>query len=220
MRGFHKHYSPHHSFDHNSSYGAPIRVPSAATRSLAKPVVLKVGLLVVCAPNTIEKGKETLYLVKFGSTQVPQRKESFTLKLVWLWDRVRQMPSTDDPETLRHLDVLVTVLGSMDIAGCTPLLMSWIYQRFSQWCPPERGIYMYPMTARLVGLQQQSRDQHEARVLRAEYRSTGYDSMSLKRRQSTSDMRTTDTSHQTGRIHLYLYLLHILLLLQPEKRCG
>ncbi|QHO30742.1 uncharacterized protein DS421_8g235800 [Arachis hypogaea] len=32
--------------------------------------------------------------------QAAQRKESFTLKLVWLCDRVRQMPPTDDSETL------------------------------------------------------------------------------------------------------------------------
>ncbi|XP_015972334.1 serine/threonine-protein phosphatase 7 long form homolog [Arachis duranensis] len=31
-----------------------------------------------------------------------QKKESFTLKLVWLWDRVRQMLQIDDPETLRQ----------------------------------------------------------------------------------------------------------------------
>ncbi|QHO03209.1 uncharacterized protein DS421_13g430370 [Arachis hypogaea] len=55
--------------------------------------------------------------------------------------------------------------GVMDIAGCTLLLMSWIYQRFSQWCPPDRGVYQYPLVARLVRLQQQSRDQHEAMVL-------------------------------------------------------
>ncbi|QHO39019.1 uncharacterized protein DS421_4g125420 [Arachis hypogaea] len=53
-----------------------------------------------------------------------------------------------------------------DITGCTPLLMSWIYQRFPQWCPPDRGVYQYTLAARLVGLSQQSRDQHEARVLR------------------------------------------------------
>ncbi|RYR63149.1 hypothetical protein Ahy_A04g020943 [Arachis hypogaea] len=34
--------------------------------------------------------------------QTAQRKESFTLKLVWLRDRVPQMPLTDDPETLRQ----------------------------------------------------------------------------------------------------------------------
>ncbi|QHO48986.1 uncharacterized protein DS421_1g10070 [Arachis hypogaea] len=32
--------------------------------------------------------------------QAAQRKESFTLNLVWLRDRVCQMPLTDDPETL------------------------------------------------------------------------------------------------------------------------
>ncbi|RYR45989.1 hypothetical protein Ahy_A07g031760 isoform B [Arachis hypogaea] len=34
--------------------------------------------------------------------QAVQRKESFTLKLVWLRDRVRQMSLTDDPKTLRQ----------------------------------------------------------------------------------------------------------------------
>ncbi|QHN85110.1 uncharacterized protein DS421_16g534480 [Arachis hypogaea] len=38
--------------------------------------------------------------------------------------------------------------GVTDIAGCTPLLMSWIYQRFSQRCPPDRGDYQYPLAAR------------------------------------------------------------------------
>ncbi|RYQ97217.1 hypothetical protein Ahy_B08g093238 [Arachis hypogaea] len=56
--------------------------------------------------------------------------------------------------------------GVTDIAGYTPLLMSWIYQRFPQWCPPDRRVYQYPLAARLVGLPQQSMDQHEARVLR------------------------------------------------------
>ncbi|RYR61124.1 hypothetical protein Ahy_A04g018251 [Arachis hypogaea] len=37
-----------------------------------------------------------------AAQQAAQRKESFTLKLVWLRDRVRQMPPTDDPETLRQ----------------------------------------------------------------------------------------------------------------------
>ncbi|QHO28689.1 uncharacterized protein DS421_7g218880 [Arachis hypogaea] len=60
---------------------------------------------------------------------------------------------------------LVAQRGITDIASCTPLLMSWIYQRFSQWCPPNRGVYQYPLATRLVGLQQQSRDQHQVRVL-------------------------------------------------------
>ncbi|KAL4337543.1 hypothetical protein AHAS_Ahas12G0120700 [Arachis hypogaea] len=50
------------------------------------------------------------------------------------------------------LDIPVTVFGAhrgvKDIVGCTLLLMSWIYQKFSQWCPPKRGIYIYPMVVR------------------------------------------------------------------------
>ncbi|QHO58330.1 uncharacterized protein DS421_3g89720 [Arachis hypogaea] len=55
--------------------------------------------------------------------------------------------------------------GITGIADCTPLLMSWIYQRFPLWCPPNRGVYQYPLAARLVGLQQHCRDQHQASVL-------------------------------------------------------
>ncbi|RYQ96244.1 hypothetical protein Ahy_B08g091926 [Arachis hypogaea] len=40
--------------------------------------------------------------------------------------------------------------GVTDIAGCTPLLMSWIYQRFLQWCSPDRGVYLYPLAARVL----------------------------------------------------------------------
>ncbi|RYR57125.1 hypothetical protein Ahy_A05g022855 [Arachis hypogaea] len=149
-----------------------------------------------------------------AAQQAAQRKESFTLKLVWLCDRARLPPL---PETLRqYVQCYIMLLiggylltdksnnlvhvrwlpllrdfaecralswgsvvlawtyqslclaiqwGVTDIAGCTPLLMSWIYQRFFQWCPPDRGVYQYSLAARLVGLQQQSRDQHQARVL-------------------------------------------------------
>ncbi|RYR72722.1 hypothetical protein Ahy_A02g006936 isoform A [Arachis hypogaea] len=60
---------------------------------------------------------------------------------------------------------LVAQQGVTDIADCTLLLMNWIYQRFSQWCLPDRGVYQYPLAARLVGLQQQSTDQHQAKLL-------------------------------------------------------
>ncbi|QHO01815.1 Serine/threonine protein phosphatase 7 long form isogeny [Arachis hypogaea] len=112
-----------------------------------------------------------------------QRKESFTLKLVWLHKsnnlvHVWWLPLLRDFAECMALSWVSTVLawtyqslylvaqrGVTDIAGCTPLLMSWIYQRFPQWCPPYRGVYQYPLAARLVGLQQQSRDQHQAKVL-------------------------------------------------------
>ncbi|XP_016196116.1 serine/threonine-protein phosphatase 7 long form homolog [Arachis ipaensis] len=135
-----------------------------------------------------------------AAQQAVQRMESFTLKLVWLRDRVRQMSQTNDPETLRQYPKCYIMLliggylmtdksnnlvhlhwlpllrdfaecrafswgsavltwtyqslslaaqqGIMDIAGCTPLLMSWIYHRFFQWCPPDRGVYQYPLAAR------------------------------------------------------------------------
>ncbi|RYQ85349.1 hypothetical protein Ahy_B10g104893 [Arachis hypogaea] len=28
--------------------------------------------------------------------------------------------------------------STIDIAGCMPLLVSWIYHRFLEWCPSER----------------------------------------------------------------------------------
>ncbi|RYQ79284.1 hypothetical protein Ahy_Scaffold6g107995 [Arachis hypogaea] len=44
---------------------------------------------------------------------------------------------------------LVAQQDVTNITGCTPLLMSSIYQRFSQWCPPDRRIYQYPLAARV-----------------------------------------------------------------------
>ncbi|QHO28448.1 uncharacterized protein DS421_7g216770 [Arachis hypogaea] len=151
-----------------------------------------------------------------------QRNESFPLKLVWLRDHVRQMPPTDDPETLRQYArcyIMLLIRGYLmtdksnnlvhlrwlplledfgqchalswgsavlawtyqslcsaahrdvtDIAGCTLLLMSWICQRFLQWCPTDRGIYQYHMVARVeISMRPESCD--------GGYRSTGCDSM-------------------------------------------
>ncbi|QHO16557.1 uncharacterized protein DS421_10g304530 [Arachis hypogaea] len=42
--------------------------------------------------------------------------------------------------------------GVTDIDGCTPLLMSWIYKRFFEWCPPDRGVYQYPLFASRAGI--------------------------------------------------------------------
>ncbi|QHO21663.1 uncharacterized protein DS421_11g348690 [Arachis hypogaea] len=117
-----------------------------------------------------------------AAQQAVQRKESFTLKLTspttWFTYGGYRFSGTSCLAECRALSWGSAVLawtyqslclavqwGVTDIAGCTPLLMSWIYQRFPQWCPPDRGVYQYPLAARLVGLQQQSRDQHQARVL-------------------------------------------------------
>ncbi|RYQ94896.1 hypothetical protein Ahy_B08g089854 [Arachis hypogaea] len=80
------------------------------------------------------------------------------------------MPSTDDTETLRQYAryyILLFIGGYLmmdksnnlvhlhwlpplqDFGRCRAL--SWdstIYQEFSQWCPPDRKIFMYPMAAR------------------------------------------------------------------------
>ncbi|RYR26099.1 hypothetical protein Ahy_B02g060255 [Arachis hypogaea] len=95
---------------------------------------------------------------------------------------------TDDPETLWQYArcyimlliggyLLTDKLNNLVHLRWLPLLedfgrcraLSWgsaIYQRFPQWCPVDRRNYQYPMAVRLVRLQQQSRNQHEARVLR------------------------------------------------------
>ncbi|RYR33501.1 hypothetical protein Ahy_A10g048108 [Arachis hypogaea] len=62
--------------------------------------------------------------------------------------------------------------GVTDIAGCTPLLMSWIYQRFPQWCRLDRGVYQYPLAAR-AGISMRSGSCVIGFLL------TGYDLMSL-----------------------------------------
>ncbi|RYQ90534.1 hypothetical protein Ahy_B09g096591 isoform B [Arachis hypogaea] len=46
--------------------------------------------------------------------QGAQRKESFSLKLVWMWDHIRHMPPTDDPDTLRQYAryyILLLIVG-------------------------------------------------------------------------------------------------------------
>ncbi|MED6115088.1 hypothetical protein PIB30_086832 [Stylosanthes scabra] len=44
--------------------------------------------------------------------------------------------------------------------------MSWIYQRFPQWCPNERNVVVFPLTSRLNGLRQQIKIIHETRMVR------------------------------------------------------
>ncbi|QHN78668.1 uncharacterized protein DS421_19g663310 [Arachis hypogaea] len=51
-----------------------------------------------------------------------------------------------------------------DIADCTPLLMSWIYHMFPQWCPEDMNIPTFPLV--FIGMSQQIRDYHAQRVLR------------------------------------------------------
>ncbi|MED6187822.1 hypothetical protein PIB30_116749 [Stylosanthes scabra] len=57
-----------------------------------------------------------------------------------------------------------------DIAGCIPLLMSWIYHRFPKLGPSDRDVATFPLAVRLIGLGQQSRDRREVRMLRWRYK--------------------------------------------------
>ncbi|RYQ85634.1 hypothetical protein Ahy_B10g105205 [Arachis hypogaea] len=41
--------------------------------------------------------------------------------------------------------------NTTDIAGCTPLLVSWLYHKFPQWCPPERQIPRFPLVMSSYG---------------------------------------------------------------------
>ncbi|MED6187066.1 hypothetical protein PIB30_072885 [Stylosanthes scabra] len=56
--------------------------------------------------------------------------------------------------------------GTTDIAGCVPLIMSWIYQRFPTFCPEARDVIAFPLVSRhmLTGYRQMNRDSHERRM--------------------------------------------------------
>ncbi|RYR10970.1 hypothetical protein Ahy_B05g079460 [Arachis hypogaea] len=97
--------------------------------------------------------------------QAAQRKESFTLKLVWLQDRYLM---TDKFNNLMHLRWLPLL---RDFGECSAFfwdsaVLAWTYQ--SLCSAAQRGVTdiadCTPLLM-LVGLQQQSKDQHEARVL-------------------------------------------------------
>ncbi|MED6181668.1 hypothetical protein PIB30_021454 [Stylosanthes scabra] len=53
-----------------------------------------------------------------------------------------------------------------DIAGCLPLVMSWIYHRFTRCCPRSVGQIAWPLASRLIGFQDPDRDRQEGRLLR------------------------------------------------------
>ncbi|RYQ79669.1 hypothetical protein Ahy_Scaffold2g107628 [Arachis hypogaea] len=55
--------------------------------------------------------------------------------------------------------------STTDIAGCTPLLVSGIYQRFPKWCPHERQVYMYLMAVDRHDIAQQGPTRAESPVM-------------------------------------------------------
>ncbi|MED6126959.1 hypothetical protein PIB30_083482 [Stylosanthes scabra] len=48
-----------------------------------------------------------------------------------------------------HCLCRVSDRATTDIAGCAPLMMSWIYQRFPRWCPDERNVVVFPFASRV-----------------------------------------------------------------------
>ncbi|RYR40415.1 hypothetical protein Ahy_A09g046164 [Arachis hypogaea] len=109
--------------------------------------------------------------------QAVKRKESFTLKLVWLRDRVCQMPLTDDPETLRQYArcyIMLLIEGYLMTDKFNNLVhLRWLpLLRDFEECrafPGVRlcwpGLISHFVRRHSGALRQQSRDQHEARVL-------------------------------------------------------
>ncbi|MED6189313.1 hypothetical protein PIB30_094764, partial [Stylosanthes scabra] len=69
----------------------------------------------------------------------------------------------------------------LEMSGCLPLVISWIYQRFPNFCPPGRDLLCFPLVSRLNGLGQISRDTHARRMLdfRNELDRVGFDDVRL-----------------------------------------
>ncbi|MED6172487.1 hypothetical protein PIB30_050533 [Stylosanthes scabra] len=97
--------------------------------------------------------------------------------MMWLRDRVRHTPATDAPEVLKQYArcCIMLIIGcwlfpdndraTTDIAGYSPLMMSWIYQRFPPWCLDVRNVVVFPLASMLNGLRQGNRDTHETHLV-------------------------------------------------------
>ncbi|MED6150745.1 hypothetical protein PIB30_075505 [Stylosanthes scabra] len=66
--------------------------------------------------------------------------------------------------TYHHL-CIASRRDNLEMSGCLPLVISWIYQRFPRFCPPDRDLMVFPLVSRLSGLGQISRDTHTRRML-------------------------------------------------------
>ncbi|KAL4306378.1 hypothetical protein AHAS_Ahas16G0172300 [Arachis hypogaea] len=104
-------------------------------------------------PDTLRQYARSYIMLMIGGYLLTNKSNN-TVHLRWL-------PLLDDFERCRRFSWDSVVLAwtyhslchaahcqTTNIMGCTPLLVSWIYQRFPRWCPPERAVYMLPMTAR------------------------------------------------------------------------
>ncbi|MED6198041.1 hypothetical protein PIB30_062385 [Stylosanthes scabra] len=68
---------------------------------------------------------------------------------------VRWIPLLEDFDAYKKLSwgSAAADRDTTDIAGCAPLIMLWIYQRFPRWCPEARDVIVFPLVARLSGYQ-------------------------------------------------------------------
>ncbi|QHO28807.1 uncharacterized protein DS421_7g219900 [Arachis hypogaea] len=101
--------------------------------------------------------------------QAAQRKESFTLKLVWLQDRVHQMPlqTTRRPSNSTPVSGVVLGLGRAGLDVPVTVFGGTVGCHGHHRLHSVVDVLDLPkiFSVMLVGLQQQSRDQHEAKAL-------------------------------------------------------
>ncbi|MED6114256.1 hypothetical protein PIB30_078617, partial [Stylosanthes scabra] len=67
-------------------------------------------------------------------------------------------------KTNNHL-CIASRRDNLEMSGCLPLVISWIYQRFPSFCPPSRDLLCFPLVSRLNDLGQTSRDTYTRRML-------------------------------------------------------
>ncbi|MED6136044.1 hypothetical protein PIB30_052306 [Stylosanthes scabra] len=100
------------------------------------------------------------YLGARPPMQENAQKESFSIRLVWPRDRLHAVLTW----TYRSL-CNAAAQGTTNIAGCVPLILSWIYHRFPEWSLRATDHVTWPLAERLIGAQQPARDQQECRLL-------------------------------------------------------
>ncbi|MED6126717.1 hypothetical protein PIB30_081069, partial [Stylosanthes scabra] len=100
------------------------------------------------------------------------------VRMTWLRQRVQMIP--------------------VEMSGCLPLVLSWIYQRFPRFCPPGRSVMVFPLVSRLNGLALTTRDTQSRRQLefRNELDRVGVDDVRIP--ELVDDFLRVDPVHGTS----------------------
>ncbi|RYR36639.1 hypothetical protein Ahy_A09g041603 isoform B [Arachis hypogaea] len=110
-----------------------------------------------------------------GAKPPPQPKggqQVFGLRMTWLRDWIVHIPD-EQPQIhsgsallchTYHTLCTAALRDVMDITGCMPLLVSWIYHRFPSFSPVRYDVVRFPLASRLAGLGQESRDRHDGKI--------------------------------------------------------